>query len=62
MSMMRSDYIHAAMHKALAEVDRQLASGELDQSGRFWTDEELAQMLAAQEAKKAVADSKAPAA
>jgi hypothetical protein len=61
MSMMRSDYIHDAMDAALAEVDRQLASGELDQSGRFWTDEELAQMLAAREAQ-AVADSKAPAA
>jgi hypothetical protein len=29
------------VEKALAEVDRKLASGELDQSGRFYTDEEL---------------------
>lgn len=28
--------------RALTEVDRQAASGELDQSGRFYTDEELA--------------------
>jgi hypothetical protein len=31
-----------AIDKALAEVSRRLASGELDQSGRYFTDEELA--------------------
>jgi hypothetical protein len=31
-----------AVDQALAEVSRRLASGELDQSGRFYTDEELA--------------------
>jgi hypothetical protein len=31
-----------AIDQALAEVSRRLASGELDQSGRFYTDEELA--------------------
>jgi hypothetical protein len=31
-----------AMDAALAEVDRKLAAGELDESGRFWSDEELA--------------------
>jgi hypothetical protein len=31
-----------AVDKALAEVSRRLESGELDGSGRFWTDEELA--------------------
>jgi hypothetical protein len=31
-----------AIHQALAEVDRRLASGELDGSGRYYTDEELA--------------------
>lgn len=31
-----------AVHQALAEVDRRLASGELDGSGRYYTDEELA--------------------
>ena len=31
-----------AVDQALAEVSRRLASGELDQSGRYYTDEELA--------------------
>jgi len=31
-----------AVDQALAEVARRLASGELDGSGRYWTDEELA--------------------
>jgi hypothetical protein len=31
-----------AADQALAEVFRRLASGELDQSGRYYTDEELA--------------------
>jgi hypothetical protein len=31
-----------AVDMALAEVCRRLESGELDGSGRFWTDEELA--------------------
>jgi hypothetical protein len=31
-----------AIDQALAEVSRRLASGELDQSGRFYTDEEPA--------------------
>jgi len=31
-----------AVDQALAEVERRLASGELDGSGRYWTDEELA--------------------
>jgi hypothetical protein len=41
MKQMTSDELHEALHKALAEVDRKLASSELDQSGRFYTDEEL---------------------
>jgi hypothetical protein len=41
MKQMTSNELHDALHKALAEVDRKLASGELDQSGRFYTDEEL---------------------
>jgi hypothetical protein len=39
---MTSREIHEAIHQALAEVDRRLASGELDGSGRYYTDEELA--------------------
>jgi len=31
-----------AVDKALAEIPRLLASGELDGSGRFYTDEQLA--------------------
>ncbi len=31
-----------AIDRALAEVSRRLASGELDRSGRYYTDEELA--------------------
>ena len=38
---MTSDQILNAIHDALAEVDRKLASGELNGSGRFFTDEEL---------------------
>jgi hypothetical protein len=41
MTEMTSSDWHDAVHKALDEVDRKLASGELDQSGRFYTDEEL---------------------
>jgi hypothetical protein len=39
---MTSNEIFDAVHRALKEVDRRLASGELDGSGRFYTDEELA--------------------
>lgn len=53
MRTMTSEELHNAMEEALAEVDRQLASGELDQSGRFWTDEELARMKAEKAAAQA---------
>ena len=39
---MSSNEWHEAVRRGLAEVDRRLASGELDGSGRFYTDEELA--------------------
>jgi hypothetical protein len=39
---MSSDEKHEAVRRALAEVDRRLESGELDGSGRFDTDAELA--------------------
>jgi len=42
MKSMTSEEIHEAMHWTLDEVRRRLASGELDGSGRFYTDEELA--------------------
>jgi hypothetical protein len=41
MKELTSEEWHDAVGKALNEVDRKLASGELDQSGRFYTDEEL---------------------
>jgi hypothetical protein len=34
--------LHEAIGQALAEVSRRLESGELDGSGRYYTDEELA--------------------
>jgi hypothetical protein len=37
-----SDELHDAIDQALAEVSRRLESGELDGSGRYYTDEELA--------------------
>jgi len=42
MKRLSSDELHEAIHQALGEVNRRLASGELDGSGRFYTDEELA--------------------
>lgn len=39
---MRSREILDAVDQALAEVSRRLESGELDGSGRYFTDEELA--------------------
>ncbi|MFZ2023911.1 MAG: hypothetical protein WBP71_10660 [Terracidiphilus sp.] len=43
MKSMNSREMHRTLHRALEEVDRRLAPGELDGSGRFSTDEELAQ-------------------
>jgi hypothetical protein len=34
--------LHETIGRALAEVDRRLASGELDGSGRYYTEAELA--------------------
>ena len=39
---MTSRQMLVVFDRALAEVSRRLASGELDQSGRYYTDEELA--------------------
>ena len=41
MKNLRSDEFFQTVLQALEEVDRQLADGTLDQSGRFYTDEEL---------------------
>jgi hypothetical protein len=39
---MTSREIHDAIDSGMAEVSRRLASGELDGSGRYYTDAELA--------------------
>ncbi|MGB8261876.1 MAG: hypothetical protein WCE75_16050 [Terracidiphilus sp.] len=62
MKAMTSSDFHDAVRKALAEVDRRLASGELDGSGRFYTDEELAAGAATGELRKTEKPAKAPAA
>ena len=62
MRALTSEQIHQAMQAALAEVDRQLAAGTLDQSGRFWTDEQLAAGAATGELRKPASESEASAA
>ncbi len=59
---MSSDEWHEAVRRGLAEVDRRLASGELDGSGRFYTDEELAAGAATGRVEKAAKKREAPAA
>lgn len=43
METMTVQEIFEAIDRGMAEAKRQLASGEMDGSGRYWTDEELAQ-------------------
>jgi hypothetical protein len=62
MKEMTSREMLDSVEKALTEVDRRLASGELDGSGRFYTDEELAAGAATGKAKKPKAKAAAPAA
>lgn len=42
MKNLTSHELHGAIGQALAEVSRRLVSGELDESGRYYSDEELA--------------------
>ena len=42
MKKLSSHELHETIGRALVEVDRRLASGKLDGSGRYYTDEELA--------------------
>jgi hypothetical protein len=42
MKNLTSRELHEAIDQALVEVERRLASGELDGSGLYYTDEELA--------------------
>jgi hypothetical protein len=51
-----------AVDRALAEVSHRLASGELDGSGRYYTDEELAAGAATGEQRKPAKPAEADAA
>ena len=46
MRFMTSREIHSAIRVTLGEVSRALASGELDRSGRYYSDSELKERLA----------------
>ncbi len=46
MRLMTSREIHSAIQTALGEVSRGLASGELDRSGRYYSDSELGKRFA----------------
>jgi hypothetical protein len=59
---MTSRQLLDSVDQALAEVDRRLATGELDGSGRFWTDEELAAGAATGKIKQPKTETEAPAA
>lgn len=62
MKDMTSQQMFDAVHRALEEVDRRLASGELDGSGRFYTDEELAAGAATGRIERPAKKKEAPAA
>ena len=51
MSNSRQQEIYEAFDRALKEVARRYDAGELDMSGRYWTDEELKAMAEAQPRK-----------
>ena len=59
---MTSRQLLDSLDQALEEVSRGLASGELDGSGRYYTDGELAAGAATGEARKPKKSSEAPAA
>lgn len=42
MGTVTAQEIFRAIDEGMAEISSKLASGELDGSGRYWTDEELA--------------------
>jgi hypothetical protein len=62
MKNMTSQEIHDAIRRGLDEVDRRLASGELDGSGRFYADEELAAGAATGRLRKPETKAETPAA
>jgi hypothetical protein len=49
---MTSRQIHAAIRNALDEVTHGLASGELDRTGRFYSDAEWKKLLKSSEIRK----------
>jgi hypothetical protein len=59
---MSSRQILNSIDEALDEVARRLASGELDQSGRYYTGEELAAGMATGKTRTQEKRAKAPAA
>lgn len=59
---MSSRQVLSSIDQALDEVARRLASGELDQSGRYYTDEELAAGAATSRTRTSEKPAKAPAA
>jgi len=62
MTRRSSQEIHDAIQRGLDEVSRRLKTGELDGSGRFYTDEELAAGAATGGTKKPEKKKQAPAA
>lgn len=62
MKEMSSQEWHDSVRLALDEVSRRLESGELDGSGRFYTDEELAAGAATGRPREQEKPAKAPAA
>ena len=62
MKDLRSRELHDAIGNALNEVSRRLESGELDGSGRYYTDEEIAAGTATGRSLKPAAPKKASAA
>lgn len=62
MKEMNSSEFHETTREGLKEVARRLASGQLDASGRFYTDEELASGAATGKPRKPDDDAEAPAA
>jgi hypothetical protein len=59
---MNSRQVLNSIDRALDEVARRLASGELDGSGRYYTDEELAAGAATGKTRATEKPAKAPAA
>jgi hypothetical protein len=62
MSRRSSQEIHDAIRKGLDEVSRRVASGEIDGSGRFYSDGDLAAGAATGQVKKPAKKREAPAA